>query len=117
VKYNHLFESRFQGCLHLAGYHDPNRKRDVKVFMVPGDHSVVGIWDGVDAWVAPSNTTVAGTDLVALLESVRNGTFAGAAAVKTYRRMIRLESPTQPASQGTAVAPETKPIRRRFIGV
>jgi hypothetical protein len=117
MKYNHLFESHFQGCLHLAGYHDPHRKRDVKIFMIPGDHSVVGICDGVDAWIAPSNTTVARTDLSAILESVRNGTFTGAAPTKTHRRLIRLESPSQPASQGAALGSETKTTRRRFISV
>lgn len=105
MKYNHLFETQFRGCLHLAGYQDPHRNRSVRIYMIPGDHSNVGIWDGVDAWVAPVNTTVAGVNLVAVLESVRNGTFQGPSAVRTHRKMIHVES---------AAKPEIKTVRRRI---
>lgn len=124
MKYNHLFNTHFSGCLHIAGYHDPHRNRNVKIFMVPGDHSVVGICDGVDAWVAPVNIMVPGhsggpgkVDLVAILQSVRDGTFKGPAPTKITRRMIRLESATQPGQQGTEAPAETKTTRRRFINV
>lgn len=101
MKYNHLFESHFQGCLHIAGYQDPHRNRDVRIYMIPGDHSMVGICDGVDTWVAPANTTVAGVNLQAVLEAVRNGTFQGPAAVRTHRKMIHVESVAKPGAKTT----------------
>lgn len=107
MKYNHLFMSKFEGCVHLASYHDPHRQRDVKVFMVPGDHEHVGIYDGVDTWIAPVNTTVAGVDLIAILASVRDGTFSGAGVLKTFRRRIRVES----------AVPEVNRSARRMINV
>lgn len=113
MKYNRLFESHFQGCLRLAGYQDPHRKREVGVFMIPGDHSMVGISDGVDAWVAPVNTTVAGINLSELLEAVRAGTFTGAAPTKTFRRPFRVDALAVP----TEAVPEAKTTRRRMINV
>lgn len=92
MKYNHLFNTKFAGCLHLAGYHDPHRNRDAKIYMIPGDHAHVGICDGVDTWIAPVNTSIAGVDLAAVLESVRSGTFTGPSAARTSRRMIHVES-------------------------
>lgn len=124
MKYNHLFDSRFSGCLHLASYHDPHRNRNVKIFMIPGDHEVVGVSDGVDAWIAPANIMVPGhsggpgkIDLVAILHSVRAGTFKGPAAAKIPRRMIRLESAAQPGQQETKAPAEVRTTRRKFINV
>ena len=111
MKYNHLFESHFQGCLHLASYHDSHRKRDAKVFMVPGDHEIVGISDGVDSWIAPANTSVAGYSLLALLESVRAGTFQGATPAKVPRRHINVES----TKQATRIPEIPAQIQRRRI--
>lgn len=124
MKYNHFFESHFSGCLHIAGYHDPHRNRDVKIFMVPGDHSVVGVCDGVDAWIAPANIMVPGhsggpgkVDLVEILQSVRDGTFQGPNPTKIPRKLIRLESAAQPGPAVAEVQDETKITRRRFTDV
>lgn len=123
MKYNHLFNSHFSGCLHIAGYHDPHRKRDARIFMIPGDHTVVGVSDDVDAWIAPANIIVGrhevpgGIDLIAILQSVRDGTFKGPNTPKIQRRILRLESDSQPAPQAAEAQAETKTTRRRLANV
>jgi len=114
VKYNPYFENKFQGCLHIASFHDQHRKRDAKVFMIPGDHEIVGIFDGVDCWIAPANMSAAGCDLVALLTQVRAGTFQGASPMRTPRRHINVESLKQPT---TAPARIQAMARRRITNV
>lgn len=60
-RYNTLINTHFSGCRLLAEGHDQHRNRPVKVFMIPGDFTIVGITDTVDSWIAP--TSVAPSDL------------------------------------------------------
>lgn len=45
--------SHFSGCRLLARARDTSRNRDVSLHQIPGHWDVVGVSDGVDAWIAP----------------------------------------------------------------
>ena len=53
MKYNVYFANHFRDCRLLVRGYDPHRQRQVEVRLIPGEWDVVGISDGVDAWVAP----------------------------------------------------------------
>ena len=50
--YNGLFKTRFRGCEQI-GYVDTHDKRvHLRVFKLPDTDELVGIFDGIDCWVA-----------------------------------------------------------------
>ncbi len=110
--------NRFAGCVHIATTHDPYRNRVVQIFAMPGDFELVGIYDGVDRWVAPVSAEPFvnfGVKVKALLESLRAGTFQRPVESTAARRRITLDpdpTPRRPMIQAT----EDKP-RRRMINV
>lgn len=53
MKYNRYFANHFRDCRLLVTGHDPHRQRQVEVRLIPGEWDVVGVSDGIDAWVAP----------------------------------------------------------------
>lgn len=56
MKYNSYLNSHFSGCRTLGHGHDPHRNREVQFKMLPGEFEVIGITDGVDAWICPLNS-------------------------------------------------------------
>lgn len=70
-RYNHYFASFFAGCRVIAQGRDEHRNRDVTVHLLPGEFDVVGIQDGVDAWIAPVSVAPS-----ALFDRVRRAIFA-----------------------------------------
>lgn len=65
-RYNTLINTHFGGCKLLANGFDEHRGRPVKVFMIPGDFSIVGVTDSVDSWIAPASVAPS-----ALFDNVR----------------------------------------------
>lgn len=57
MRFNHYLQAHFrQGeCRLIALAHDSCRNRDVRLYAVPGHWDVVGVTDGVDAWIAPAS--------------------------------------------------------------
>ena len=53
MKYNRYFINHFRDCRLLVSGYDPHRVRQVEIRLIPGEWDVVGISDGIDAWVAP----------------------------------------------------------------
>lgn len=66
-------KSNFAQCRHIANAYDPHRLRDVKLYHIPGDFTVVGVSDGVDTWIAPTACNPFSVDVVRLYERIRNG--------------------------------------------
>lgn len=56
MRYNHHFANHFGSCRLLYEGRDPHRNRDIQIRLIPGEFDVVGVTDGVDAWVAPTAT-------------------------------------------------------------
>jgi hypothetical protein len=56
-RFNEYMSSNFRsgGCRLIARARDNCRNRDVTIHAMPGYWDVVGVTDGVDAWVAPAS--------------------------------------------------------------
>lgn len=52
-RYNNHMNTGWQSCVLLTRAFDPHRNRQVELRAIPGEFELVGVWDGVDAWVAP----------------------------------------------------------------
>lgn len=54
-RFNEYMDNHFRNgnCRLIARAHDKCRNRRVELFAIPGYWDVVGVTDGVDAWVAP----------------------------------------------------------------
>lgn len=68
-----LINSHFSTCRLLAEAYDPYRKREVKLYALPGEFSYVGVSDSTDAWVAPASASIFSVDVVRLLDKIRAG--------------------------------------------
>jgi hypothetical protein len=53
-RFNGYMNSHFSGCRLLARAQDAARGRKVTIHQIPGHWDVVGVSDGVDAWMAPT---------------------------------------------------------------
>jgi len=50
--YNRLFQSKFRGCTQIGYVNRDDNKVHLRVFKLPDTESLVGIYDGIDCWVA-----------------------------------------------------------------
>lgn len=73
MRFNEYLSSHFRSCRLLAEGHDPHRGRDVTLHQIPGTFDVVGVFDGVDAWVAPVLINPFGANVQALLRRIQDG--------------------------------------------
>lgn len=87
--YKHHMKSHFAGCRHLANAYDPHRQRDVKLFHIPGDFTVVGVDDGTDSWIAPTMCNPFSVDVVKLYERIRSGAIIEAPGLHRVRVVVR----------------------------
>lgn len=67
-RYNKYLDSKFHGCQVIGHRDDPGRARRIMVYAMPDDYAMIGLFDGVDAWV----TEARGADLIAL-QSLADG--------------------------------------------
>lgn len=116
---NRHLNSHFAGCLLLAKGYDEYRKREVQLFMLPGEFNLVGISDGTDSWLAPVSADPLRLNVRAVLESVRNGTFKEPAGVSKRHRILANEAVRMPRIKVLAAqeVESEKPARRRIINV
>ena len=73
MNFKHHITAHFSSCRHLADAYDPYRKRDVKLFALPGEFDYVGVFDGTDDWVAPASPSCFTVDTMAILRRLRAG--------------------------------------------
>ena len=71
--FNHHLVNHFRTCPVIAKSHDPHRGRNVTLHAIPDEFELVGICDGVDAWVAPATTAPFHVDCVRLLKILYSG--------------------------------------------
>lgn len=121
MNFKSYLNSHFSGCRLLAETYDTHRSRNVKVFMLPGEFQVVGVSDGVDAWVAPTIINPFSCDVVGLLKRIASGE-----TVEVVRNTPTGRPVTQPALQELprrrrlnteAPAQQQAPQRRRLARV
>lgn len=72
-RFNRFMESHFAGCRLLANTTDNCRGRQVRVYALPGEFAVVGVCDGVDAWLAPVVADPFSVNVSRLLDRLRAG--------------------------------------------
>lgn len=123
MRFNKLLGSHFAGCLVLARARDVYRNRDVTVHMIPGDFSIVGVSDGVEAWIAPVVVNPFSVNVKKLLEDVQAGKPLTAPEPLLRRRpppvattpppplLKRRGEPISPVAEATKPAPQL--MRRR----
>lgn len=71
--FNEMMQTHFRACVLLAESSDPHRGRAVKLYEIPGRDDVVGVSDGVDAWVAAVATNPFSCDVARALQRLRSG--------------------------------------------
>lgn len=106
-RFNAYFVNHFSNCTTLVEGYDPHRDRKVLIKIIPGDFSIVGVTDGVDAWVAP--LSVAPSELFDLvrkaMEEYLKTSKVPAASSLSRRRPLTLPPPETP----------TPTLRRRLV--
>lgn len=122
MRYNHHFASHFSSCVLLASAFDPHRNRQVQLRALPGEFSVVGVTDGVDAWIAPVAGDPFSVNIARIIEEfARTGRVPGTDLSPRSRRALPhvVPDPTPPADQPrqrkqlVAAQPVTDLPRRR----
>lgn len=89
------FNNFFQHCRLLAETFDVHRHRDVKVYMIPGELSVVGVTDGVDCWAAPTIINPFSCDVPDLLRRILAGENVPVMRVGPTGRMVPSDTPAR----------------------
>ena len=97
-EFKHLINSKFAGRHVIAEVPDVGRGRTIRVFDIGSDIDV-GMFDGIDAWIAVAATAMRHPDLQAALRSSRTGS----------RHRVRL------AEDRAHTADVSSPVRRRLL--
>lgn len=92
TKYNRDFANHFGSRMILARARDNHRDRDVTLHLISDDHSVVGVTDGTDAWIAPVVGRPFDVDVVRILEDLRKGKMPELQNSPKHRRRAVLSS-------------------------
>ena len=71
--YKHHMHNQFSACRLLANAYDPYRRREVRLFHIPGDFTTVGVCDGTDAWIAPAAANPFSVDVLKLYQRIQAG--------------------------------------------
>lgn len=110
--FNRYFNNFFGGCQLLAEAYDQHRKRDVRIYLIPGTVDVVGVTDTVDCWVCPTNISPFSVDVKAILDDLQG----------ERKLKLPIRAPGIPGEAGTgkraririsSETPATPPIRER----
>lgn len=87
--YRYHIGNHFSACRHVANARDPHRGRDVKLYHIPGNFEVVGIFDGTDAFISPINIDPLSAGIQRIYEDIRAGK---SIEVKTIKPRVRVEA-------------------------
>lgn len=90
MRYNRHLCEHFKNCRLLKIGHDPHRNRRVEIRFIPGEFEVVGMTDGVEAWVAPLATGFLEDVRKMLAELQKTGKFPEAVVEPEKRRKERV---------------------------
>lgn len=126
MKFNAFMNSHFRtaGCRLIARARDECRNRDVSIYAMPGYWDVVGVSDGIDAWVCPvaagaffkSNTG----DVYELMRALKDGhplpPVPPVAGKPAKPRRVSLDDDEEPAPRAKTRAPlvdDSEPAPRK----
>ena len=98
-RFNRYLESHFAGCRQIATAFDHCRTRDVKLFALPGEFTMVGVSDGTDCWMAPVIADPFSVRVQSLLDMLREGKPLPAIGKARQRVLIAPEAHSQPAKK------------------
>lgn len=116
--------SNYAGCRLVATGYDPHRKRDVRMYQIPGEPEALGVSDGTDRWIAPLSSPFLKPVLDAIRQSVSGEavTFpvvlqerpGGAVGQRRERRRIQHDEPqAAPRQRRVIIREEPTPARQR----
>ncbi len=57
-RFNQYLNSGFASCRLIARAYDSGRQREIRMYMMPGYADNVGLTDGIDSWVCPTNVLI-----------------------------------------------------------
>lgn len=112
MNYKYYLNSQFAGCRLLAETYDEHRKRDVRVYMVPGQFDVVGVCDGTDSWVAPAIINPFSCDVLGMLKRIASGEDIPPFRNGKAKGQLDLPLAGSPRRRLTTCTEEPKPRRR-----
>lgn len=98
-KFNHFMSTHFSGggCRLIARARDACRNRDVTLHQIPGYWDVVGVSDGVDAWIAPCAASpffkTATGDVAQIMRALQAGDPLPEVPERPRRRVALLDAP------------------------
>lgn len=72
-RYNNYFANGFRACRLLAYARDNHRNRDVRIYAMPGEFSVVGVTDDTDCWIAPVSADPFSVNITRLMKDLGEG--------------------------------------------
>lgn len=121
-KFTRYFENGFSGCTPLAKTYDNCRKREVTVFLIPGEVEVVGCFDQTDAWIAPVSADPFTVNIQRLVQDFYAGKFTGLVVdpPKPARRTLKRAEESPPPPQRRRLnpppsVPQTSQRRRLHV--
>lgn len=77
MNFKNYINTGFVSCRLIAETYDNIRKRQVRLYMIPGHPEDVGVTDGVDAWVCPISCNPFRVDVVKLFAAIHAGQTVG----------------------------------------
>lgn len=98
-RFNEYMANHFGSCKLLAHADDLHRNRKVKIYAIPGWWDVVGVTDGVEAWIAPVSPSLFSVNVTRLIEDMHAGRplpKPEAAAETRRRRVVLIDQEPQP---------------------
>lgn len=106
-RFNAYMNNHFAGCKLLAESWDDSRKRDVRMYVVPGFVDCIGITDGTDSWISPVSASCFSVNI----ERQMRDLFAGDGSFSVIRRQGSNSMPRRRVSLKPDV-PTPAPRRR-----
>lgn len=115
ANYKVWMNRQFAGCRKVANAYDPYRQREVQLFMMPGEFEYVGVYDGVDAWVAPVVADPFSVSIKRIFQDVQNGKEITILSTTPRRPITASEAAPAPIQRRPIAQAEPQPtgIQRR----
>ena len=72
-RFNVLMQTHFRGCMCIGVGFDSHRSRHVQLYALPDNEVHVGVYDGIDCWIASAATNPFGLDADKRLREIAQG--------------------------------------------
>lgn len=116
ANYKTYINSHFSACRLIAYARDNCRDRDVRLYLLPGHDDVVGVSDGVDAWIAPAVADIMSVNVRRLVDDIRAGRpVPKPEPPSALKRRRLLEAEEQVVVLRRAIAEQPQGVQRRAL--